>query len=103
MSKSVAHVLTDAGDVEVKWDPKDADDCKAAESSFRKLLEEGYEAYIVEGSEMLDKVLGSDTNKVGIEDFDRKAGRLLMSKKVVVAPARVQGGYPTEGMNLGRL
>lgn len=99
----VANVLTEAGDVEIRWDPKNADDCRAAESAFRKLLEDGYEAYVIEGAQTLDKVLGSDTTKVGIEDFDRHSGILLMSKKVVVAPARVMGGYPTEGMNLGRL
>lgn len=101
--RHVANVLTREGDIEIKWDPENDEECAAAKKAFEELLKEGYEAYVLEGSDILDKVLGSDASKVGIEEFDSRSGELLMAKKVVVAPARVLGGYPKEGMNIGRV
>jgi len=103
--KHTAHVLNDEGDIVLTWDPKIPEDRENMKAMFATFLEQGYEAYAVnETPGKLDAMLGASYAKTKrIVDLDATIGKLIMRKKVVIAPATVHGGYPNPGMNQGRL
>lgn len=103
--KHTAHVLNDEGDIVLTWDPKIREDRENMKQMFATFIEQGYEAYVVnEKPGKLDAMLGAEYVKTKqVFDLDETIGKLIMRKKVVLAPATVHGGYPTPGMNQGRL
>ena len=103
--KHTAHVLNDEGDIVLTWDPKIREDRENMKQMFTMFLEQGYEAYAVnEKPSRLDAMLGAKYVKnKQVFDLDETVGKLIMRKKVIVAPAKVHGGYPKPGMNQGRL
>lgn len=104
MPKHTAHILNEEGDVVLTWDPHVRQDRENVEEIFHILLEKGYEMYAVnEEPGKLDAMLGAKYSKTRVEDTKKITGKLIMCKKLVVAPAAVLGGYPKPGMNKGRL
>lgn len=103
--KHQAHVLNEEGDIVLTWDPKIPEDRANMSQMFATFLEQGYEAYVVnEKPGRLDAMLGAKYTKTQqVFSLDDTIGKLIMRKKVVLAPATVHGGYPEPGMNQGRL
>lgn len=102
--KHTAHVLNDEGDIVLTWDPHVKADRENMQQVFATFIEQGYEAYAVSDKpSRLDAILGAKYTKKRVDKLDVAIGKLILCKKVVVAPATVQGGYPTQGMNQGRL
>ena len=101
-----AHILTDAGDVTICWNPSNTKDVEDAKATFKHFMQQGYEAYVVVKGEpsLANRLFKTEPEELhSVDKFDETIGKLLMRKKVVLAPTTVQGGYPTSGMNEGRL
>jgi len=103
-SQHMAHVLSEEGDIVIKWNPDSRKDCAAAADLFETLLKEGYEAYATDQCSPLMSITGGSKYATHlISEFDEEIGQILVHKKVVLTPSQVQGGYPTAGMSEGRL
>ncbi|MBS1722649.1 MAG: hypothetical protein JSS66_06520 [Armatimonadetes bacterium] len=107
MGKKELHTLnalTAEGDLELVWDPDNKADCDNAREVFQKFLEMGFEAYeVTEVGSRLDEAIGCVYGKSPVETIDVRLGRLMFNKHTVLAPGKVQGGFPTPGMNESRL
>ncbi len=103
--KHKAHVLNEEGDIVLTWDPGIKEDRENMKEIFTVFLEQGYEAYAFNDEpSKLDAMLGAEYTKTKqVFELDETIGKLIMHKKVIVAPAKVKGGYPHSGMNQGRL
>ena len=63
-------ILNHEGDTKVIWDPKNDDECEAAEEQFDSLMEKGFTAFEVGAK-------GKKTKRV-VKEFDPDLGKLIM-------------------------
>lgn len=61
--------LAAQGDIKSIWDPKNDEECEAAEEQFDTLIEKGYNAF---------KVGRTGKKGVKIDEFDRDAGKIIL-------------------------
>jgi hypothetical protein len=95
MHKNIAHILNHTGDIVLSWDSSDPENVEGVKNIFATLIAAGYDAYTFE----FDNVFDVEHDKEKIDVLDEKINKLIIQKKVVMAPTKVQGGYPVLNAN----
>lgn len=72
--KSTLHVIDHSGDTKVMWSKDAPEEVKAAKATFDRLKKKGYLAY---------KVREDGEKGEVIQEFDKTAGRIIMSPALV--------------------
>lgn len=71
---STLHVIDSTGDTRIMWDPARPDEVDMAEAAFKAAKKKGYLAHKVGKDGEAGEV---------IRDFDKKAGKIIMTPQLV--------------------